>query len=218
METGAFITFEGPDGAGKTSVLSALIEEYTSQLGSRLVSTREPGGNRISEAIRAIIMDTTNVDMDARTEALLFAAARRQHLVQTVQPALASGKIVFSDRYVDSSIAYQGAGREIGATAVAEMNLFATAGFTPDLTIYFDIPSEVGLARIHDYRADQVNRLDNEALSFHRRVRAAYLQLAQQEPERIVTIDANQPLEAVVEDVKQTLAQRLPQQFGLSED
>ena len=212
MKTGAFITFEGPDGAGKTSVLNALIDDYSLQLGEKLLTTREPGGNKISEAIRAIIMDKANTEMDARTEALLFAAARRQHLVQTVLPALDAGKVVFSDRYVDSSIAYQGAGREIGEAAVAEMNLFATKGLT-DLTIYFDVPSEVGLTRIHEYRSDEINRLDNEELSFHRRVRHAYLKLLQDEPQRITLIDANQPLEKVITDTKQVIAQRFPNLF-----
>lgn len=214
MDTSAFITFEGPDGAGKTSVLNALIEHYVVKLGDRLLSTREPGGNKISEAIRAIIMDKANLEMDARTEALLFAAARRQHLMQTVRPALKAGRIVFSDRYVDSSIAYQGAGREIGEAAVAEMNRFATEGLTPDLTIYFDIPSEVGLARIHQYRADQVNRLDNEALAFHQRVRHAFLQMVEAQPERIILVDANQPFDQVVTQAEHVLAERFPTVFG----
>ncbi|HAT54172.1 MAG TPA: dTMP kinase [Lactobacillus sp.] len=214
MKTGALITFEGPDGAGKTSVLNALIDDYSLQLGEQLLTTREPGGNKISEAIRTIIMDQANTEMDARTEALLFAAARRQHLVQTVLPALKAGKVVFSDRYVDSSIAYQGAGREIGEAAVADMNLFATEGLTPDLTIYFDVPSEVGLTRIHEYRSDEVNRLDNEELSFHRRVRHAYLKLLQEEPQRITLIDANQPLEKVIADTKRVIAEKFPDVFS----
>ncbi|GEK29022.1 dTMP kinase [Furfurilactobacillus siliginis] len=214
MGTGLLITFEGPDGAGKTSVLNTLFTDYTRRLGSKLVTTREPGGNKISEAIRSIIMDQANVEMDARTEALLFAAARRQHLMQTVRPALNDGKIVFSDRYVDSSIAYQGAGRNIGEQAVADMNQFATEGLTPDLTVYFDVPSEVGLARIHQYRSNEINRLDDEELSFHQRVRQAYLKLVAAHPERIVVVDATQSFDDVVHATNAVLVDRFPGLFN----
>ncbi|MGI6023934.1 MULTISPECIES: dTMP kinase [Pediococcus] len=205
--TGKFISFEGPDGAGKTTALNSIVADLTPQLNDNLVVTREPGGNRISEAIRDIILDRKNTEMDDRTEALLYAAARRQHIVETIMPALKSGKMVLCDRYVDSSVAYQGAGREIGVDEVYQMNLFATAGLLPDLTIYFDVPSEIGLRRIMTHRTDEINRLDVEQLSFHKRVRASYLKIAEQNPQRIQVIDATQSKAKVVSDVEKIIYQ-----------
>ncbi|GAB5055347.1 dTMP kinase [Pediococcus parvulus] len=207
MLTGKFISFEGPDGAGKTTALNSIVADLTPQLNDNLVVTREPGGNRISEAIRDIILDRKNTEMDDRTEALLYAAARRQHIVETIMPALKSGKMVLCDRYVDSSVAYQGAGREIGVDEVYQMNLFATAGLLPDLTIYFDVPSEIGLRRIMTHRTDEINRLDVEQLSFHKRVRASYLKIAEQNPQRIQVIDATQSKAKVVSDVEKIIYQ-----------
>ncbi|KRM95900.1 thymidylate kinase [Liquorilactobacillus aquaticus DSM 21051] len=206
---GKFVTFEGPDGSGKTSVLKAIIA-HLDQAGINYLETREPGGNRIAEAIRQIILDKDLTEMDARTEALLYAAARRQHLVETVFPALEEGKLVLSDRYVDSSIVYQGAGRGIGENEVAQMNNFATDGLVPELTLYFDVAPEIGLQRIKKHRQSEIDRLDTESLGFHQSVHAAYLKLAQQETERIVTIDANQPLEKVIEDAFSQLSNKLP--------
>ncbi|CAH0418800.1 dTMP kinase [Periweissella ghanensis] len=208
---GKFITFEGPDGAGKTSVLNEIIAKIAPKLGAQLVVTREPGGTHIAEAIRNVILDTENTDMDPRTEALLFAAARRQHITQIIQPALDTDKFVFCDRFVDSSVAYQGAGRKIGADEVWQMNKFATEGLMPNLTLYFDVPSEVGLTRIQNFRADEINRLDQASLSFHRRVREAYLTLQNKYPERIVLIDATQPFEAVVADAMQAITHQYPE-------
>ncbi|MDN5575339.1 MAG: dTMP kinase [Pediococcus sp.] len=205
--TGKFISFEGPDGAGKTTALNSIVADLTPKLNDNLVVTREPGGNRISEAIRDIILDRKNTEMDDRTEALLYAAARRQHIVETIMPALKSGKMVLCDRYVDSSVAYQGAGREIGVDEVYQMNLFATAGLLPDLTIYFDVPSEIGLRRIMTHRTDEINRLDVEQLSFHKRVRASYLKIAEQNPQRIQVIDATQSKAKVVSDVEKIIYQ-----------
>lgn len=197
--SGTFISFEGPDGAGKTSALQAITAEIAPALGDRLTITREPGGNPISESIRSIILDRANTAMDYRTEALLYAAARRQHLAQTILPALAADKLVLCDRYVDSSVAYQGAGRKIGEAAVAQMNEFATDGLLPELTIYFDVPAEVGLRRIQAHRDPQkVDRLDVEQTAFHDRVRAAYLKLQAAHPDRIKLIDATQDPATVV--------------------
>jgi len=210
---GKFISFEGPDGAGKTSVLKAIGQELSVKYGDDLVLTREPGGNKISESIRNIILDSANTEMDARTEALLYAAARRQHLKETVIPALDSGKIVISDRYVDSSIAYQGAGRSIGEDEVWQMNQFAIDGLEPDLTVYLDIESEEGLRRIKTYRTDEINRLDVEALEFHQRVRSSYLKLAKENSDRIKLVDASQPLEQVLIAVKATMLQKYPNLF-----
>ncbi|KRM75448.1 dTMP kinase [Secundilactobacillus collinoides] len=197
--SGLFISFEGPDGAGKTTVLEAVTKTVRAQLGDQLLVTREPGGNQISEAIRQIILNPENTEMDPRTEALLYAAARRQHLSETILPALKQNKVVLCDRYVDSSVAYQGAGRQIGEQAVYDMNTFATNGLLPDLTLYFDVPSEVGIARIKAHRQNDVDRLDQEALAFHKLVRAGYLRLRDADPERITTVDATQPLDTVIQ-------------------
>ncbi|MHC9532289.1 dTMP kinase [Dellaglioa sp. L3N] len=211
--TGKFVTIEGPDGSGKTSALKGIIEKIQLNLARELVVTREPGGNPISEAVRGIVLNQDYPEMDKRTEALLFAASRRQHIVETILPALEADKLVICDRYVDSSIAYQGAGRDIGTQAVADMNLFATNGTKPDLTLYFDVPSEIGLKRIFEYRQNEVNRLDDEKLAFHQKVRRAYQQLAVENPERIVTIDATQPLDKVIADCVKVLMGKLPESF-----
>ncbi len=195
-----FITIEGPDGAGKTSVLNKVLPIFSKELGDKLLITREPGGNKISEQVRNVILDRNNTDMDYRTEALLYAAARRQHLVETILPALKAGKLVLCDRYVDSSVAYQGAGREIGMPEVFNMNTFATQNIMPNKTIYFDVPAEVGLQRIAKYRdAKNVDRLDVETTAFHKRVNEGYKQIAARNPSRIIVIDATQPLNKVVD-------------------
>ena len=214
MLTGKLVTFEGPDGAGKTSALNVIVAEIQSRLGNRLVVTREPGGNHISEAIRTIILDRQNTMMDDRTEALLYAAARRQHIVQEILPALQSDQLVLCDRYIDSSIAYQGAGRGIGEQAVYDMNQFATEGLTPDLTLYFDVDAAVGLERIQTHRQDEINRLDVEALSFHHKVQAAYLRLLADHPDRIKRVDASQPLDQVVQQSLQIMTAQLPTYLG----
>ena len=206
---GRFISFEGPDGAGKTSVISAIQEWLTQKYGKQTVLlTREPGGNRISEQIRQILFDDHNTNMDARTEALLFAAARRQHIVEDIEPALQAGKIVLSDRYVDSSVAYQGGCRHLGADDIWELNQFAIHGLLPDLTIYLDVPSELGLERISKHRQNQVNRLDREKLRFHQDVRNAYLTLAHRHQKRIQLIDASQSLPKVINTVQETIQNR----------
>ena len=206
---GRFISFEGPDGAGKTSVISAIQEWLTQKYGKQTVLlTREPGGNRISEQIRQILFDDHNTNMDARTEALLFAAAHRQHIVEDIEPALQAGKIVLSDRYVDSSVAYQGGGRHLGADDIWELNQFAIHGLLPDLTIYLDVPSELGLERISKHRQNQVNRLDREKLRFHQDVRNAYLTLAHRHQKRIQLIDASQSLPKVINTVQETIQNR----------
>ncbi|EHE86070.1 thymidylate kinase [Latilactobacillus curvatus CRL 705] len=210
---GKLITFEGPDGAGKTSTLMAVVPLLESKCNQDIIVTREPGGNPIAEKIRNVILDVENTAMDDRTEALLYAAARRQHIVEKIEPALADNKIVICDRFVDSSIAYQGAGRGIGEEAVAQMNLFATNGLAPDLTVYLDVPSEVGLQRIKQNRQDQYDRLDQEKLAFHQKVRQSYLQLAQDNPERIQTIDATADLDTVVAKCLQVIEQRYPDLF-----
>ena len=206
---GTFISFEGPDGAGKTSVIKAVNDKLTKQLGEdRVLLTREPGGDRIAEQIRDVLFDDQNTDMDPRTEALLFAAARRQHVVQDIEPALRDNKVVLSDRYVDSSVAYQGGGRHLGIDDVWELNEFAIHDLLPALTIYLDVPSELGLRRIREHRSDQVNRLDREQLAFHERVRNAFLILAKRHPQRIVIVDASAELDTVIKNVEQLINSR----------
>lgn len=208
---GIFISFEGPDGAGKTSVLKAVNQALSEQLGDdRVLLTREPGGDRIAEQIRDVLFDDQNTNMDPRTEALLFAAARRQHVVEDIEPALRAGKVVLSDRYVDSSVAYQGGGRHLGIDDIWELNEFAIHDLLPELTVYLDVPSEVGLQRIAQHRSDQVNRLDREKLAFHRRVRQAFLTLAKRHPHRIVVVDADADLATVIQEVKQLIHSRFP--------
>ncbi|HIX01412.1 MAG TPA: dTMP kinase [Candidatus Ligilactobacillus excrementigallinarum] len=200
--SGKFITFEGLDGSGKTTIIWKVIEFLNQTvMKDQFIYTREPGGNRISEAIREIILSKQNTAMDARTEALLYAAARRQHLVETVLPALDAGQLVLSDRYVDSSLVYQGAGREIGMQKIAAINEFATDGLTPDLTIYFEVEPQVGLARIQQNRQDEVNRLDEEQIDFYERVHSGYLKLAQENPNRIKVVDASRSIEEVKAEV-----------------
>lgn len=212
--SGYFISFEGSDGSGKTSVLKKIIE-FLDQKGqqAKYLLTREPGGNKISEEIRQVILDVENTRMSAKTEALLYAAARSQHLEENILPALKENKLVLCDRFVDSSIVYQGRARGLGMDVVARLNEFATDKLGPELTIYFDVDPRVGLARIVAGRTNEVNRLDQEDLSFYDDVRAAYQELAQKHPNRIVTINANQELEQVVADVFKVLAKRVPEFF-----
>ena len=211
---GKFISFEGPDGAGKTSVIQQIQQQLEDQLGTeKVMYTREPGGNKISEQIRQVLFDGQNTDMDGRTEALLFAAARGQHIVSEIIPGLKAGRVILCDRFVDSSIAYQGAGRGLGEKEIWQINQFAIDGLMPSLTIYLDIESEIGLRRIAEHRSNQINRLDKEKLAFHQTVRQSYLKLYKNYPERIKLIDASQPLEKVIEDVKATIHDRFSDLF-----
>lgn len=197
MDKGWFITTEGGEGAGKTSVLAEL-RTFLLEAGREVIVTREPGGIEIAERIRSVILDPAHTAMDARTEALLYAAARRQHLVEKVLPALERGGVVLCDRFIDSSLAYQGHARGLGMEDVYAVNRFAVGGLRPDLTLLFDLDPELGLARIRSGEGREINRLDLEQLDFHRRVREGYRLLAAREPERIRVIDASRPLDEVV--------------------
>ena len=198
--SGLFITLEGGEGAGKTTIANALIDKL-STLGIETLYTREPGGIKIAEKIREVILDRDHTEMDCRTEALLYAAARRQHLVEKVKPAMDEGRIVLCDRFVDSSIVYQGYARGIGMDEVREINQFAIEGFMPDLTIFFDIKPEIGLARIAANDSREVNRLDLEGLAFHELVYEGYKKQAKMNPERIVSVDATKSVEALTDEV-----------------
>lgn len=210
---GKFISFEGPDGAGKTSVVQQILEDLRAELGDQVMYIREPGGTHISEEIRQVLFDGQNTNMDGRTEALLFAAARRQLMVEKIIPGLQAGKIILSDRFVDSSIAYQGAGRKLGEDEIWRINQYAIDGVMPQLTIYLDIESKLGLTRISKHRANQVNRLDREALAFHQTVRKSYLRLLAKYPERIKKIDASQSLPEVIQATKLAIHENFPDLF-----
>ena len=208
MKKGVLVSLEGPDGAGKSSVLEALVP-ILEENGHQVVTTREPGGVPISEAIREVILDQKNTEMDGKTELLLYIASRRQHLIEKVLPALESGKLVIMDRFIDSSVAYQGFGRGLSVSDIEWLNRFATDGLKPDVTLYFDLDVEEGLARIARNKNREVNRLDLEGLDMHRRVRQGYLYAFENELDRIVKIDASQTLESVVQDSLAILNKRL---------
>ena len=187
--TGKFITLEGPEGSGKTTVSKELVK-ILNESGYKVLLTREPGGVDIAEQIRNVILDKKNTKMDARTEALLYAAARRQHLVEKVLPALKEGYIILCDRFVDSSLAYQGVARNLGIDEVYNMNLFAINDVMPDKTLFFDI----------DFNQRETNRLDLEKSDFHKNVYEGYLTICKQYSDRIVKINADQKVEDVVQD------------------
>lgn len=195
---GKFITFEGTEGSGKTSVIKKVKIELEN-LGYKVLTTREPGGIKISEQIRSILLDKENQEMDSKTEALLFAASRRQHLVEIIIPALKNGYVVLCDRFVDSSLIYQGIAREIGIDQVYNINYFAIEDALPDLTIFVDVRPEVGLERVFSTPGREVNRLDLEDLDFHQKIYQGYLGLVQKY-DRIKCVNGEQSLDKVVED------------------
>lgn len=197
MKKGWFITFEGPDGSGKTTVSTQVVQRLR-QDGYDAVYTREPGGIEIAEQIRQVILDPANTAMDVRTEALLYAASRRQHWVEKIEPALREGKIVLCDRFVDSSLAYQGVGREIGIQQVLAINEFAIEGHFPDKTLFLEVTAELGLSRIR--QRQNKDRLDQEKLDFHQRVCEGYRQVYALFAERMIRIDASRDVEEVIDE------------------
>lgn len=203
-----FITFEGGEGSGKTTVLN-MINKALIEKGYQTVLTREPGGTPISEQIRNVILDKANTAMDGRTEAFLYAASRRQHLVEKIWPSLKEGKLVLCDRYLDSSLAYQGVARGLGIDEILNLNMYATEGSFPDITLFFDIEPEQGLARIAKNNNREVNRLDLEKMSFHHQVRDAFLTLAKRYPNRYRIIDASKPLEDVFNQALEVILKEL---------
>lgn len=207
-KAGCFISIEGPEGAGKTTAIEELMKELTS-LGIGAVLTREPGGIEIAEKIREVILNKDHTAMDGRTEALLYAAARRQHLVEKIEPALKEGKVVLCDRFIDSSLAYQGFARGLGIDEVLSINQFAIMDTMPDLTLLFDVLPEIGLKRIAANSGREQNRLDLEKLSFHQKVYEGYQAVAMRYPDRIVKIDASQVPEKVLADTLAIVKKRL---------
>ena len=201
-----FITLEGPEGSGKTSHVPYLVE-YLREQGHIVFPTREPGGTSIGEQIRDVIHDLKNVEMHPRTETLLYQAARAQIVEQVIQPRLKANEIVISDRYADSTIAYQGYGHQQDLAPVRTLVRYATAGLTPDLTILLDVDVEVGLKR--KQKADEWNRLDAYTVEFHRRVRAGYLEMVRQEPGRWRVVDAGREWKSVQDELRKVITENL---------
>ncbi len=204
---GFFITLEGPDGSGKTTQ-ARLLSQWLRDRGHDVVVSREPGGSDIGDQIRDVLHDSDNTAMAPQTEFLLYSASRSQHVSQLILPSLRAGKVVISDRYADSSLAYQGYGRGLDLEMLEVITAFATQGLQPDLTLYFDIAAGEGLER-RLLSGETWNRMDAEALVFHQRVRAGYLELASAEPDRWEIIEANRPIDDVQEDVRGVVIARL---------
>jgi dTMP kinase len=202
-----FITLEGPEGSGKTSHLPSLVD-HLRQRGYKVFPTREPGGTSIGEQIRVVIHDLKNAEMHPRAETLLYQAARAQIVEEVIRPRLAAGEIVISDRYYDSTIAYQGYGHKQDLQRVKELVGYATGGLVPDMTILLDIDVELGLKR-KTQEGTEWNRLDAYSMAFHKRVRAGYLEMAAAEPSRWVIIEAGQDWKAVQRTLRETIEQRL---------
>jgi len=202
-----FITLEGPDGSGKSSQIEPLAA-YLRQQGYAVITTREPGGTPISDQVRDILKSMNNKSMHPRTEILLFCSARAQLVEEVICPALEKGTIVISDRYADSTLAYQGYGHGYDLEFLRSLLNFATGGLWPDLTLFLDVDAETGLNR-RKSGGGEWNRLDDYALAFHRRVREGYLQLAQQQPQRWVCVDAAQSMESVQEELRRAVLAQL---------
>lgn len=209
-----FITIEGGEGAGKTTAIR-FIEEKLIEQGYEVLVTREPGGIRIAEDIRRVILHPDYTEMEGRTEALLYAAARRQHLIEKITPALEQGKIVLCDRFIDSSLAYQGHARGIGMEEVLQINRFAIDGLLPDVTLFFDLPPAIGLQRIAEARREQ-NRLDLETMAFHEKVYEGYQLVKEQFPNRVHAIDATLDKEQVVHAAYDVIIQFINEKEGES--
>ncbi len=210
-----FITFEGPEGSGKSSQI-ALLSDFLRQQGFTVITTREPGGTLIGDQIRDVLHDVANTAMVPAAELLLYSASRAQLVGEVVRPALAAGQIVICDRFYDSTLAYQGYGRTLDLTELSHITQFATGGLKPDLTLLLDIEVERGLARRRD-GGEEMNRLDLEVVSFHRRVRDGYHELALLEPERWVIVDADQPVTAVQAALRQIVLSRLRERVAATD-
>ncbi|MGG7079625.1 dTMP kinase [Clostridium sardiniense] len=205
MKKGLFIVFEGGEGSGKSTMIDK-VYEWLRECDYDCIKTREPGGISIAEQIREVILNKENTKMDGKTEALLYAAARRQHLVEKVIPALENGQVVLCDRFVDSSLAYQGYARGLGIEEVYEINKFAIGDCMPNISILFDISPEVGMERIKKNSEREVNRLDLEKLDFHNKVREGYDIIYKKNRNRIVKINADESIDKVFDNVKNIIS------------
>lgn len=206
MSRGLFITLEGSDGSGKSTQL-ANIKEYFEKKGAKMLVTREPGGTKISEKLRDILLDKDNSEMSAITEMMIYAASRAQLIEEVIKPALERGEVVICDRFMDSSIAYQGYGRGLG-DMVEKVNLYAVNGIMPDLTIFLDLDPEIGRARVRSrYGEEQMDRLEREKMDFHYRVYNGYKAVAAAYTDRVACIDANRSIEEIRDDIYAKLDQ-----------
>ncbi len=203
---GIFITFEGGDGAGKSTQIN-MLKEMLGEKGYDVVVTRDPGGNDISEAIRQIILNKDFTEMGYMTELLLYASARAQLVKEIIKPALEAGKAVIADRFMDSSAVYQGMGRGLGVDTVYGVNEYALQGVSPDMTFLLDLPAEVGIARKKNQA--ELDRMERESIDFHQRVVEGYRTLAGMYPDRIMKVDATLPKEAIHDIIKQTVQEKL---------
>jgi len=204
IRRGGFVAFEGGDGAGKTTQLN-LLESWFKDQNVAYERTREPGGTPIGERIRSLVLEHGQGEVDPRTEALLFAASRAAHVVQRIEPALQAGRFVLCDRYVDSSVAYQGVGRQLGTEAVAEVNAFATGGLQPDLTVLLDLEPAAARAR-RDGREGGADRIESAEDAFHERLRAAFLDRAEAEPDRYLVLNADAAPTDIQEPIRERVA------------
>ena len=203
-----FITFKDQDGSRKSRVNKAVYERLIND-GYSVILTREPGGTPIAEKIRDVILDNSNTALDARTEALLYAASRRQHLVEKIWPAIKEGKNVLCDRFLDSSIAYKGEGRKLGIENILNVNLFATENTYPDLTLFFNISPEEGLKRVSKDKKRVADRLDNENANFHQEVYNGFLKVNSMYKDRIQILDATKSLNEVIDNAYKIIKSKL---------
>ena len=206
---GYFITVEGGEGSGKTSVINEVVNLLKNDGYMNIVTSREPGGIKIATDIRNVLLDKENTSMDPITETFLFAASRRQHIVEKILPSLNENAIFICDRFIDSSYVYQGLAGNVGLDKVIDINTLAIDGCVPNLTILFDLDPVVGLERINKNKNREVNRLDLASLEFHNKVRDGYRKIANMFKDRIVVIDASQPFESVVKDVYDLIKTKL---------
>lgn len=206
-----FVTFEGPEGCGKTTQIH-LLRAWLEEKGRPVYQTREPGGTPIGDRLREVLHDPANTEMQATTEILLYSASRAQLVAEAIRPALARGQIVLCDRYAESTLAYQGYGRQLDRQVLHTITLFATGGLRPDLIVYLDISVEEGLRRkrrAHERENAEWNRMDQQTVDFYRRVRRGYLHLAEEEPDRWLILDASQSVEAIQQAIRQVVLSRL---------
>ncbi len=205
MTRGKFITFEGCDGCGKSTQLK-MFSDYLTRENIPHIFTREPGGGKISEQIREILLNGKNMEMTDECEALLYAAARVQHLADRVEPALKEGKLVICDRYVDSSLAYQAYARGLGVDFVGKINAFALENYLPDVTVFIDLTPEAAFKRKHG--ADENDRMELAGMAFHQKVYAGYKEIAKREPERVVCVDGNKTPDEIFADILRVLKEK----------
>lgn len=208
-----FVTFEGPEGCGKSTQMRLLARHLTG-CGYNVLATREPGGTSIGDQIRRILLNSANADMQPTSEFLLFSAARAQHVRQVILPHLERGGIVLCDRFADSSLAYQGYGHQLELGVLKIITGFATDNLVPDLTLYLDVPVQVGLGRKAGGSGDSWNRMEQQTLAYHERVRSGYLQMAESEPNRWVVIDATHSIQQVQSQVRESVLSRLERKQG----